>query len=370
MGRGKSWAVDEDVGLCRAFVATTAEGNTDFFGRMYHKFITLAPSGDAAEPNRWRARTERALKKRLVIIRPPVLDFCFAFAAARAASPPPLPEDRAVLDALAAFAASHPPLHPDAHAKGIRQSDQADASFNFLHCWRILREAPPFRGACDGTVPRPPDASPRPSKAPAPSAQPGTTAAKNNAVEDDHADDDDDDDDNAAVASATAAPQSVGFPLPGVPATAGSLGTAAQQPMGGLAPAQQVHVQAAGAGAQCPGKKRRRAPAAADADPGLAHALGGDLPGAATAVLGVGDGVGEGADLARLAAAGERLGSAAEDLCGVLLFQRSAEGGCAPNPDRKREYFELMEEKYLNALRRSVETERQQELATANGGDR
>jgi hypothetical protein len=363
MGRGKSWGTEEDLGLCRAFVTTTAENTTDFFGRMYHHFLGLAPTEPGQEGDRWRGRTERALKKRLIVIRPTVLTFCKAYARVVAAGG--YSEDRAVVAALEDFQAG-------CHNDSSKPPSHADNAFKFLHCWRILRDAPQFRTVCEG-------------------ADPTVSALVRGAMNNNTADVLTD-----GLAADTAA------------AASAHLQQQVQQQQVQQQQQQPSSVPVHMAAGSTTGRKRHRpdsgtTAAAAAAPPagllsssgavnggnvamaGLSQAPGGEPHGAlgheARLVSGVGGsggaaGVGGAAgaagsflkppgevaaaplhtavsELGRLAEIGERLIQVGEDLCGALVFQRSD-----ANVLRRREFFEVLEERCLKSLRRAAERER------------
>lgn len=331
MGRGKSWAVDEDIGLCRAFVAATGENTTDFFGRMYHHFAALAPAGSdaAANKDRWRARTERALKKRLIVVRPTVMLFCKYFS--KAVSMGGMNEERAIASAMEDFQSG---CHNDPKKDGTHQ----DNAFKFLHCWHILRHAPMYREVCKG----------------------------------------------ASVVLAT----TQGHPVTGSPsALLASVGAQALTPGGG--PSGVIDASQAASG-----KKRQRSdaggpsatpvvgqtnaagtsqnglvpdnlagnsslPVIGNAGGGLGAAIRDAIGEAVAATESDGQAAkkarqayGEGA-LGRIAAVGERLADIAEEFCGVYVFQRSG-----ADTAQSQEFFRLAEERQLLRMRRLVAAEK------------
>lgn len=139
------WVVEEDEGLARAFVLTTnASPSGDFFPRLYQNFIALSPpqTSSPLDAERWHGRTERALKKRLVVIRPSAVEFSKHYAAAVASGG--FTDSRAITTALDRFRAAqfNDETKPAAHA---------DNAFKYLHAWRILRQAGVYKTHVDAT---------------------------------------------------------------------------------------------------------------------------------------------------------------------------------------------------------------------------
>jgi hypothetical protein len=138
MGRGRSWLMEEDVALCRAYARAASENPTDYFARMCFFFAEQAKDD---EPDRWAHRSNKALEKRLKVIRPSVMRFCRHYGRAVATAEPNGGEADIMAHALASYA-------------GARINDKAktashpDNSFKYLECWHTLRNVPVFAGAC------------------------------------------------------------------------------------------------------------------------------------------------------------------------------------------------------------------------------
>jgi hypothetical protein len=131
--------MEEDVALCRAYARSAAENPTDFLGRMCFLFAESAPDED--EPDRWAHRSNKALEKRLKVIRPAVLRFCRHYGRAVANAKPNDGEANIIAQALASYAGART-------NDKLKGASHPDNSFKYLECWHTLRNVPVFAGAC------------------------------------------------------------------------------------------------------------------------------------------------------------------------------------------------------------------------------
>lgn len=335
------WVVEEDEGLARAFVLTTnASPSGDFFPRLYQNFIALSPppTSSPLDAERWHGRTERALKKRLVVIRPSAVEFSKHYAAAVASGG--CTDSRAITSALERFRAAqfNDETKPAAHA---------DNAFKYLHAWRILREAGVYKNHVDAT------------NGVALLPEVGVPAGAMTKVEGEEA--------VLAAAATPPAPMSV----------APDVATQAQHQNPAVVAAAAAAVQA-GSGPGAMMATPHRAPVAPMEVAGVFQARSGASPAAAAgtivqqvlAVNDIGGGgqarkrardegsAGTGAtahvvqdkDDGKLVAIGERLCEAAEEIVGIAVFGR-------PGADeaKAKEFFQALEDKYFKKAKTTTD---------------
>lgn len=329
--------MEEDIGLCRAFVATTNENATDIFGRMYHHFVGLAPpSGD--DGDRWRARTERALKKRLIVVRPTVLLFCKYYA--KVVTMGGLSEERAISAAMDEFQAG---CHHDPKKDGAHQ----DNVFKYLHCWRILRHAAMYRKVCEGVTAALSNAQDQTGATNAVLANSVSQGLAD--VEDIETETNDIVEPSLTISGRKRVRTSGG--TPGVPSMVQGhhLGSGAvPNTLAGMSNLQSTG-EPMGNFANAVGNALGDA-VAGDGSDGRAVKRARDTPGVESS-------------LNTLSSVGERFARIAEEICGVFVFQRPD-----ANPVHREEFFRLAEESRLLRMRRLVAAERQATAAIEGNG--
>lgn len=133
MGRGRSWSHQEDLELCRAWAAALAGGQSELNSRIRVLFRQASPPDAASD--RWGNRSEKALEKRLKLIRPCITRFCKHIAEATAELAPhsthPLDNSAVKARAFDLYAAAR-------HEDKTKTAQDPENKFKFESCWKIM----------------------------------------------------------------------------------------------------------------------------------------------------------------------------------------------------------------------------------------